>query len=121
MLIDSAYQSRQNLIPSRILTWNSTTVFNTIGPPSKTLTPLYSLLLAKFTMRIIPFLLAGATLAMFNVYAYAKPITNSKKKGIGHLAPYCDGYNDDTCHAHCASEGFPKSNCTPMYVQLPFI
>ena len=36
--------------------------------------------------------------------------------GIGHLAPWCEGYNDDTCHSHCKSEGFKNSNCTAQYV-----
>ena len=57
-------------------------------------TSLYSLLLAEFKMRFISFIIAGA---FFNilVYAYAKPV-RLDDSGIGHLVPWCDGYNDDT-------------------------
>lgn len=85
-------------------------------------TSLYSLLLSNFTMRFVPFVIAGATLILFNTYAYAKPITVTTldSPGLpGHLAPWCDGYNETSCHVHCTSQGFPNSQCTSTYVQMP--
>lgn len=81
--------------------------------------------LQKFTMRFIPFLIAGATFTLFNVYAYAKPVMESSSSldslgpPIGHMAPYCEGYSDDSCHTQCITEGFKNSVCSVAYVQLP--
>ena len=59
-------------------------------------------------------------LAFFDIYAHAKPVKlSSLDDPIGHLAPWCQGYNDDTCHDHCKKEGFKHSNCTSVYVQMP--
>ena len=95
------------------INWNPTTIFNA------TRSRYFTVFLAacKFKMRFISFIIAGA---FFNihVYAYAKPV-RLDDSGIGHLVPWCDGYNDDTCYSHCKSQGFKYSNCTPMYVQMP--
>lgn len=63
-------------------------------------------------MRFIPFIIAGATLTLFNVYAYAKPANP-----IGKFTPYCGGYTEDECNLHCAEGGFSKSLCSE-YVQM---
>ena len=70
----------------------------------------------KFTMRFIQFVIAGAMLTLFNIHAYAKPVQDL---GPGYLAPWCDGYNEDTCSKHCSSQGFRNSQCTSAYVQIP--
>ena len=100
--------------PESYINWNPTTIFNTL----EVTTSLYSLL-ANFKMRFISFIIAGAMLTFFDIYAYAKPV-RLDDPGIGHLAPWCEGYNDDTCHSHCKSEGFKNSNCTAQYVQMPY-
>ena len=78
---------------------------------------LYSLLLAKSTMRFIQFVITCATLTLFNIYAYAKPVPSLDS--VGHLEDWCAGYDSDSCHNHCTHEGFTHSNCTTEYVQMP--
>ena len=105
-----------DLLPSLILTG----ILRLFSIQLEVATSLYSLLFAKFKMRFIPFIIASAMLRVFNTHAYAKPVRlESHNSGIGHLASWCDGYDDDTCHKHCVFEGYSKSQCTTKYVQMP--
>lgn len=83
-------------------------------------TSLYSLLPAIFAMRPIEFVIAGATLAFFNTYAYAIPVKESSLNGAGQLqAEWCDGYTKDSCAELCQSQGYRSSHCSAAYVQMP--
>ena len=93
------------------INWYPTTIPNTSWPP-QVASSLYFLLLATFTMRFIQFVIAGATLTLFNVYTYAKPVPVSEHA-------WCDGYSDLTCSIHCALETFYHSSCATGYVQMP--
>ena len=76
---------------------------------------LHSLLREKFKMRFIPFIITGAMLSFFNLYAYAKPVMLSS---LDEPMQYCEGYTTHTCDQHCKSLGFKHSNCTYAYVQM---
>ena len=83
---------------------------------------LYTLLLAKITMRFISLILAVATATLFNVYATAKPVMASSLDSAGHLQVQledgnsCDTY---TCSLYCKAQGSRFSRCVNGYVQIP--
>ena len=99
------HQSRE--IIHSYINWIPTTFPNTTWPPSSRYFVVFLTSLAKFTMRFILFIITGATLTLFNTYAYAKPVPASSLDQT-----YCDGYDNDSCHDHCIHEGFTHSNCT---------
>ena len=78
----------------------------------------YSLLLSIFTMRFIPLILAAATATLFNVYAYAKPVTVSSLDSQFEKKEVCEGFPNLRCATYCIMHGDPSYTCPNGYVPI---
>ena len=73
--------------------------------------------LLKFTMRFIPFVIAGTAVTFCYTYAYAMPAKAVNNAGLSQ-ADWCEGYSELTCSIRCSLIGYTHHVCTEEYVQV---
>ena len=68
----------------------------------------------------VAFVVASATLTLFNTYAYAMPAEMSSSDSAKHLqADWCGGLTDAQCQVTCSQNGWQNHACNQLYVHMP--